>query len=313
MFKIKRYTDQYFDAWNSFVANSKNGTFLFDRNYMDYHSDRFPDYSLIVLDHQDRIFSLLPATACAEAKVTSHAGLSYGGIVSDQRMTTPKMLEILDAIVVFLRANGIGELEYKTIPSIYHLIPAQEDCYALFRLGAHLKRRDVLSVISYPQQVGIQDRRIRGAKKAKKNGLLVSETDRWEEFWNVLAENLLERYERKPVHSLDEILLLKNRFPAQLKLFTVEYLGSVVGGAVMYCCPTVAHVQYIASSAVGREFNALDLLFEHLIEVFSSYRYFDFGISTEQDGRFLNQGLIDFKEGFGARAQVHDQYVLALG
>jgi lipid II:glycine glycyltransferase (peptidoglycan interpeptide bridge formation enzyme) len=34
----------------------------------------------------------------------------------------------------------------------------------------------------------------------------------------------------------------------------------------------------------------------------------DFGISTELDGRQLNAGLIDYKEGFGARAVNYDFY-----
>ena len=47
MFEIIRYTPDKANEWNKFIAKSKNGTFLFDRNYMDYHSDRFHDYSLL--------------------------------------------------------------------------------------------------------------------------------------------------------------------------------------------------------------------------------------------------------------------------
>jgi hypothetical protein len=311
MFDIRRYTAQDFDIWNAFVCDSKNGTFLFNREYMDYHSDRFQDYSLLALDKQGRIIALMPANRTGSI-VSSHAGLTYGGVISDQRMTTPQMLEVLEAIVRHLKADGIKELEYKTMPSIYHKISAQEDLYALFRLGARLKRRDTLSIIDYPGIPDIQERRLRGGRKAEKKGVKISETQYWEEFWRVLSENLLERYERKPVHTLNEILLLRDRFPSNIRLFTAEYLDQVIGGAVMYCTDSVAHVQYIASNPVGRENHALDLLFVQLIKEFSVHRYFDFGISTEHDGQVLNQGLIDFKEGFGARAQVHDHYVLPL-
>ena len=38
------------EVWDQFVAQSKNGTFLFQRNFMDYHADRFFDCSLMIYD-----------------------------------------------------------------------------------------------------------------------------------------------------------------------------------------------------------------------------------------------------------------------
>jgi hypothetical protein len=74
---------------------------------------------------------------------------------------------------------------------------------------------------------------------------------------------------------------------------------------------TVAHAQYIAAGEDGKRAGALDALFAWLIEErYRDKRYFDFGISTEGDGRVLNEGLIDQKEGFGARGVVHDRYEL---
>ena len=75
----------------------------------------------------------------------------------------------------------------------------------------------------------------------------------------------------------------------------------------------VAHVQYIASSLRGRELGALDRLFLDLLAgVFRDKPFFDFGRSCEQEGRLLNRGLIEQKEGFGARALVQDFYRIAL-
>jgi hypothetical protein len=310
MYQVRLYTLADLDIWNEFIRASKNGTFLFDRDYMDYHSDRFLDYSLIILA-QGRVVALLPANRI-DTKVLSHGGLTYGGVVVDQKMTTSRMLEVFKAITEFLRQQGIEELEYKTVPSIYHRAPAQEDLYALFRLNARLHRRDVLSIVDYAGRVEMQERRLRGLKRAEKKDIAFMESSRWSDFWQVLNENLSERYARQPAHSLDEIVLLKNRFPEQIRLFVAEHQNQVVAGAVMYCASPVAHVQYIACNGAGREQNALDLLFIRLIQEFNSYSKFDFGISTEQNGHYLNEGLVEFKEGFGARAYMHDHYSLSL-
>ena len=43
MFEIIKYTPEYRQQWDAYVAKARNATFLFYRNYMDYHSDRFKD------------------------------------------------------------------------------------------------------------------------------------------------------------------------------------------------------------------------------------------------------------------------------
>jgi hypothetical protein len=75
----------------------------------------------------------------------------------------------------------------------------------------------------------------------------------------------------------------------------------------------VARAQYIAADERARELGGLDFLFSYLItEVYEQKPFFDLGSSDEADGMYLNRGLIDQKEGFGARAVVHDHYELQL-
>ena len=45
-----------------------------------------------------------------------------------------------------------------------------------------------------------------------------------------------------------------------------------------------------------------------LTEVFDNKRFLDFGISTEDDGHYLNTSLIFQKEGFGGRGVCYDKY-----
>jgi hypothetical protein len=309
---IIRYTAEMKTRWNAFVDSSKNATFLFKRDYMDYHSDHFSDHCLLFVDDKNKLLALMPANQKEDALV-SHGGLTYGGILSDASMTTPRMFELFDMLKLYAHSNGIKRIIYKTIPHIYSRIPAQEDQYALFRHGALLSRRDVLAVIEKSNHLPYQARRKRKISQARNAKLEIKKSVDYKAFWIILEENLLRRYKVKPVHSLSEITLLAGYFPEHIHLHICSAGKKILAGMVVYVTDDVAHVQYISTSEDGRNIGALDLLFAELIEhVYADKRYFDFGISTEQNGKMLNLGLIEQKEGFGARAVVHDQYEMAV-
>lgn len=307
---LRRYADSDADSWNRFIAASKNGTFLHDRNYMDYHHDRFDDHSLLAFDGDGALLAVIPAHR-RDGMLVSHGGLTYGGVVSDAAMTPLKMLGLFDALLAHIRSEGLRGLYYKTIPRFYHRQPADEDLFALFLHRAVLTRRDLTTAIDPQFPAPAQTRRRRGMKAAAKAGLAVGPSKHWEEFWAILTQNLADRHNLKPVHSVEEIRLLHGRFPDAIKLYCVTQDDAVVGGAVLYLTERCAHVQYTASSPAGRDANALDLLFFALIETYAD-RWFDFGISNEGDGRQLNHGLIDYKEGFGGSTVTLDHYEILL-
>jgi GNAT acetyltransferase-like protein len=312
---IQDYTERDRARWDTFVTQSKNGTFLFSRDYMDYHADRYPDASLMGVDDGGALRALLPATRRGE-ELISHAGLTYGGFVTDERMTTEAMLELFDATVQHLSQSGISKLSYKAVPHIYHRTPAEEDLYALMVNGAELYRRDVLSVIDYEAEIDWEARRRRRQKKsaaALRAGIEVRETDDYEAFWVMLAANLDRRHNLKPVHTSEEIQLLADRFPDHIRFFGAYRGDRLEAGAVLYLSPRVCHVQYSASSVTGRKLRALDLVHAHIIDAFHTRaRYYDFGISTEQEGRVLNAGLVEYKQQFGARTVVQDHYRVSI-
>lgn len=310
MIRFRHYSAESEAEWNAFVAASRNGTFLHDRRYMDYHSDRFTDGSLLV-EHDEQVVALLPANRTEDALV-SHGGLTYGGFLVNERMTAPLMLAVFQDVAPHLRGLGYGRLIYKAIPHIYHRSPAEEDLYALFRLGARLTRRDVLSVVDQTQRLPLQDRRRRGARKAADRGHVVAESDDWRGFWRLLAGRLDEKYQTRPVHSAEEMELLGARFPKSIRLFVCRQADEIMAGVAIYDTGQVVHAQYIAASEEGRKGGAQDLLFLHLIDLFSDRRWFDFGVSNEDQGRYLNEGLVQYKEGFGARTVAHDFYELSL-
>lgn len=311
--RVERYAEDKKAVWDDFVRKSKNGTFLFSRDYMDYHRDRFADHSLLISVRDGELLALLPAHREGDTLV-SHAGLTYGGFITDDRMGAALMLDVFASAVAFAKKQGIRTLIYKTIPYIYHRLPAEEDRYALLRFGAALVRRDVLTVTRPGEPVRLQERRARGVRKAETRGVRVEPCEDYEAFWRILEWNLLTVHQAKPVHSVAEIRRLHARFPENIKLYAAFLDSTLVAGTVIYETATAARAQYIASSETGRSSQALDLVFYHLLSaVYREKPYFDFGSSTKNEGRDLNAGLIEFKEGFGARAVVHDFYDLQTG
>lgn len=308
---VRNYHPSLRAAWDGFVRQSKNGTFLFERDYMDYHRDRFSDCSLLISRNAE-ILAVLPANRSGD-KVYSHQGLTYGGFVTSTAMTTPSMIDAFAAVIDHLRLSGCRTLYYKTVPTIYHRLPAEEDRYALFLLNAELYRRDVLSVVPMTSRIALQLRRRRGAEKSARSGVLISRSDDWAGYWTLLSALLENRFGVAPLHTLAEIERLRGAFPANIALHVASLAGEPIAGAVIYESARVAHVQYIAASPRGRELGALDQLFVHLLDdTYAAKDFFDFGISNEDDGRTLNRGLIEQKEGFGARAVVHDFYWLRI-
>jgi len=309
------FVPEFRALWDGFVERSKNGTFLFKRDFVEYHSDRFVDASLLVFDG-DTLLAVLPASRHRDQdgdEVRSHGGLTYGGLVCDHRMTASRMLEVMAVVVGHYREAGVGSLLYKPVPHIYHSMPAEEDLYALFREGAELVRRDVAAAIPKGAGAPLTKGRKWAVKQGRSNGIQVSESDEWHEFMAMETALLMGKYNTRPVHTADELERLHRRFPQRIRLFTASRESELLAGTVTFDCGKCVHVQYIASTERGRELCAGDVLFERLIaEVFCGSQWFDFGISTEDAGLILNSGLSNNKESWGARSVVYDQYRLRL-
>ena len=256
--------------------------------------------------------ALLPAHRVG-TQLHSHESLTYGGFIVSLHMTTPVVLDVFAALMDYLRRRRVAEFVYKTIPHIYRRLPAEEDRYALFRANAVLYRRDLLSSIDMARRPTPQYRRRRGAAKAEKAGVVVGESADWDSYWTLLETHLKARYDVAPVHSLAEIRLLHARFPSNIRLFIATRGSALLGGVVIYETEEVAHLQYAGACTDGLALGCLDQIFFHLLdEVIATKRWFDFGNSTEQQGRWLNDGLIQQKEGFGGRAVAHDFYAITL-
>jgi hypothetical protein len=307
-YTVKRYQESDSLHWNAFIGQAKNATFLFHRDFMDYHKDRFEDFSLMIYKNE-KVVAVLPANKVGNV-VYSHQGLSYGGLVYGEKLKLASVVLVFKAVLFYLNENKITKIQLKTIPSIYHNKPSEELNYALFLAEAQLIRRDTLAVIDLSQPFHFSKIRKRGIQKGISNGLIIKEETDFEPYWNqVLIPNLESKYNAEPVHSLDEMQFLKKYFKKNIRQFNVYHNGEIVAGTTIFESENVAHCQYISKYEKAEKLGSLDFLYDRLINsVFADKAYFDFGISNENQGRTLNKGLSYWKESFGASTIAHDFY-----
>ncbi len=279
---------------------------------MEYHADRFEDFSLLIFKNE-KLVAVFPANI-RDGVVYSHQGLTYGGLVLKEKSKFKEVLEVFNALLCYYAKSEVKFLEIKMLPPFYTVIPNDELQYLMFILKAQCWRKDVLSTINLKESVSISKNRMEGYKRGVKNGLEIKEELDFEQFWKtILTPNLQQKHNALPVHTLSEITLLKQRFPENIRQFNVYSNQEIVAGATLFITGEVVHCQYISGNALKNQLGSLDFLFYVLIKrEFSSYQFFDFGSSNEDNGVHINQGLQFWKEGFGARTIVQDFYRIDL-
>ena len=135
MYKVRKYQIKDKKIWDSFVELSKNSTFLFKRDFMDYHKDRFVDYSLMVFN-DSILCAIFPANFIDKNTIASHDGLSYGGIVFSKGVLLNDALSIIYEILFYLNSINISKVIHKAFPNYYNTIASDEIDYALFLVKA---------------------------------------------------------------------------------------------------------------------------------------------------------------------------------
>jgi Acetyltransferase (GNAT) domain len=306
MFTVRPYAKGDANAWDALVERSRNGNLLHRRGYMDYHADRFVDQSLMI-ERNGEVVAVFPANI-RDNLVISHGGLTYAGLITTQALRAESTLAVFEQIGNHYRSLGVERVIYKAVPHVFHAYPAEEDLYALYRLGAQLKRRDLSSAIPLQETFHFTQGRRHSIDKARKASIQLQVSDDPAAIHALLSE-VLAKHDALPTHSLQELRLLQARFPQQIILHEARREGALLAGVLVYDFGRVVHTQYMAASEQGRRLDALSFLLAELIGgTYATKAYFSFGISTEQEGRILNSGLIAQKEYFGARAIVHDFY-----
>ena len=314
MILIVRYSDDKSELWNQFNKQSKNYLFMFDRNYMDYHKDRFKDYSLLFYD-DDKLIALLPMSEHGDMLI-SHGGLTYGGFITDAKMKQHTMMDCFEELIKYAKDNGFKNIKYKCIPYIYHSQPAEEDRFALFANKAKLETVDVSTYINLADPLKMLKGRKAQVSRARREGVIIEELTELEDFKKFIElenEVLADRHGVYAVHTGEELKLLHDRMPKNIHLFAALKDGNMIAGTVVYEYDSVVHTQYMAANDEARVIGALDLAVSAVIEKYKDRKkWLDFGISTEHGKIYLNEGLCSQKEGFGGRTGVYEIWELSL-
>lgn len=310
MITLEKYENAFHKKWDLLIDSSKNGLFFFKRNFLEYHKDRFTDHSLVFLKGEE-VVAVFPASE-KESTIISHGGLTFGSLIISKTVKTTEVIDIFKQIKSYYSEKGFEKLIYKAIPYIFSTYPAEEDLYALFLLNARHIRRDISSVIDIKNKIEFSQSKKNLVNRFLKSGADIVEESSFLEFWDLLS-TVLQKFDTKPVHSIEEIEMLKSNFPDNIRLFTVRENEELLAGIVVFDFGQVVHTQYMANSDKGRKVGALDFINYQLInEVFKDKKYYSFGISTEDGGKYLNEGLIQQKENMGGRAVALDFYELDL-
>ena len=313
--QIRRYSNEAQTAWNNFIKSAKNSLFMFDRNYMEYHSDRFEDCSLLFYD-EDELVAVFPANLHHNILV-SHGGLTYGGMITGNGMRQAVMLDCFSAILKYCEDRDIEKIQYKTVPSIYHKQPAEEDTYALYYFGGVIDKIEASTVINLDNPLRITRLRKRRINKALKSDIVIgpdNSQDAYIRFMEVQNRVLNEYHGVNAVHTGEEMYLLYSRFPENIQLYTARLNGEILGGSIIFIYDNVLHTQYLCANEKARDMGALDAVIAYVIDIYKGQkRWLDFGISTEHSGHYLNEGLISQKEGFGGRTNVYRTWSINIG
>lgn len=307
-FTIRKYEQNDFEVWNDFVAQAKNATFLFHRDFMEYHKDRFEDFSLLIFE-EEKLRAILPANR-KENAVYSHQGLTYGGLVYSSKLKAEKVELILNEILLLLKENQIQTFYYKPIPDFYFSEGNKETEFFLTKRGAVLERKEMNLAVNLTAPLKISKSKMKHFRRIENLDLDIFEEENLEPFWEkVLEPRLQEKFGVKPVHSKEEITLLKSKFPQNIKQYSAYRNDEIIAGITIFETKNIIKSQYGATSKTGEEFRALDFLFINLIHKYKrkGKHFFDMGI-VNSDTEDYNSGLLKQKEELGCSIYSQDFY-----
>lgn len=291
------YHSDYKNQWNQFITESINGTFLFHRDFMEYHNDRFEDASLMAFDKQELV-CCVPANK-KDRSFYSHQGLTYGGFIFKSAIDPQYINAVISNVVSYLDTY-FTSVAFRWQPAFYD--PNQEAILeSLSKLGFHKQSKFNNLHIDLQEEIAISAKKTAGYRNGKFDDLKLEINHDFKSFWNqILIPQLKKRHDASPVHNLEEMELLASRFPKNIKQYLVYNADELLAGVTFFIKDTIVKSQYAAASPQGLKTGALDYLYIEAIKQFKNagYDYLDLGHVNHPDGT-INRGLQRFKEELG--------------
>lgn len=319
---IEKFDVKNDQEWDNFIEkNSLNGTFLQSRNFLNYHKGRFKDHSLKIKKGENLV-ALIPACEVIEDnKKTfySHKGSTFGGIVINKSFNDISHIDnIFNVLEEYLNKDNFDKVIFKNTPEIFCCGNTSLLDYFYFNYG--YKNYNELSLyidlkdFSPSLENNFSASKRRDFKYSLKYNMQFKKLTTDEEvsdFYRLL-EISLKKHNTRPVHSIDELLDFKNkRLNDTVNFYGVYYQNFLVAGSMVFNFTNrVFHTQYLSSDSIYSNYYPMNFLNYNLIKeaYINNFKFFSFGINTEDKGNFLNTSLAKFKEGFGAIGSINRTY-----
>jgi hypothetical protein len=279
---------------------------------MEYHSDRFEDYSLLVFE-DEKLISILPANRI-ENTIFSHQGLTYGGFVFENDISILQIKLVILNALSFLKENNFKAFKIKEIVSIYSSSNRKEISSFLLENGAIINSKKMNLAIDFKSDFKVSKSKLKHFKRINSIGLEIKKEDDLSFFWNeVLIPRLDQKFSSKPVHSIDEISKLKANFPKNIHQYNVYLDDEILAGITIFKTNNVIKSQYGATTENGEKYRALDFLYINLINEFKDeFDFFDMGTVDDDSELGYNIGLFNQKKELGCSVFEQNLYELLL-
>ncbi|MBZ0201279.1 MAG: GNAT family N-acetyltransferase, partial [Ignavibacteriaceae bacterium] len=314
------YTEEWKDKWDNFILSSNNGTMFHLQKFFDYHTpDKFKFNHLIFLD-KGEIAAVLPGGIKDDGLYESPIGASYGSIVTPD-VKFSRAMEIVTTLLDYSRQHGLKELMLTSAPIVYDAVQNQNLDFAMLWSGFKYDLHYISSAIKLDDRDIIsrfQPTVRRNVRKSLKNpDVRVAMNDRYDEFYPILIENK-SRHNVKPTHSLDDLLMLKELLPDNIKLIMIYYKDQPIAGSNLFIANK--QVSLCFYNMLRYDFEYLKPIHRVMYEVIKwsteeGFQYVDIGVSQDtkaENPMTPSYSLIDFKEKFDAKTVMRNTFYIKL-
>lgn len=306
------------DEWDDFVEASDNGTMFNKRSFLSYHNkNKFNDVSFFARKN-GKLFSVFTAALIerdGKKVLASHPGASYGSFVYPSDLNFREAHDLVEYLLEYGKEKKADRIQLTLAPIIYQTKYSNYIDFALVRNGFTYLKREVSSIVQLdfnPEELlnTYRAEARTATKKALKKGVEIVETERFEEYYEILKKNLKLRHGVNPAHTLEEIKKLKKMFPAKIRLWGAFLKDELIAGVCNFSVnKNVVLAFYISHDEAFQEYRPVNLLFYEIMKRYQTegFKFLDFGIFTV--AMEPNWGLGRFKENFGARGIFRDTFV----
>ena len=321
MFKFRRYNKNDDTVWDKFVSDSNNGTIFHLRKFLNYHSkDKFVDHSVLI-SKNEKLFSVFPAAERVVSNqkfLVSHPGSSVGSFVIPENLSIANSIELVSQIKNYAKKSNFSGIQITLPPNLYQKRLSNYMDFAFFRGGFVYRKREITSILFLEKNIETALNKFRpshrrAVKTAQSKGVIVRESEKYDEYYKILQKNLSKRHGVNPTHTLRELKKLKTIFKDKIKLFSAFIDGKMIAGIINFIInDQVVLAFYISHDELYNEYRPLNILFYEVFSwaIKSKYKVYDFGIFTVNGEP--NMGLGRFKENFGASGIFRDTIELDL-